>query len=626
MLRETTNLINHEKNFSLFFLATLATLSWATDRIPPSKAVRNQQKTVREARPIKEGVSSYGQFSNSGLESVVAFNETDLGITKYDLLSNATVSNRFFMYPDGYMADVWTMGLTPSSYPDRGTGYNYYNGTTWQPAPTTRIENVRTGWPSYAPAGATGEAVIAHTATDLNFSRRENRFSGNWTFTSMPGPGNGAEPAWPRMVASGDNFQYLHILSNSYNPYNNQDMALLYSRSSDGGATWDFQYQTLADVGPDYYYSIRADVYPMAARGNTVAFLIGSAWTDLVLMKSTDNGDTWQKTVIWQHPYPFYDFSYETDTFYTVDNSSALAIDKDGICHVAFGVCKVQGHADETYSLWPGTDGIVYWNETRPVFENSQMGLCPWGYEGSELIPDYNLVGWTQDVNGNGQIDFTNDLYYYRSIGLSTMPTLHIDDQDNVYLAYASTTEGYDNGVNNYKHIWLRIASNKGETWSGTFTDLMGDITHIFDEGIYPQMGQLSDNNIYLVYNIDPNPGLALDGDHDPVDNHQIFVEVPKDQLGVGISENNTTAIAVKGLYPNPAVDKTVIGFTLNQSANVNISLSSLDGRQIMSLPQGTLKAGQHLIDIPMNQLKSGLYLVTIECGKTRQTLRVIKK
>lgn len=189
-----------------------------------------------------------------------------------------------------------------------------------------------------------------------------------------------------------------------------------------------------------------------------------------------------------------------------------------------------------------------------------------------------------------------------------------------------STTEGYDNGVNNYKHIWLRIASNKGETWSGTFTDLMGDITHIFDEGIYPQMGQLSDNNIYLVYNIDPNPGLALDGDHDPVDNHQIFVEVPKDQLGVGISENNTTAIAVKGLYPNPAVDKTVIGFTLNQSANVNISLSSLDGRQIMSLPQGTLKAGQHLIDIPMNQLKSGLYLVTIECGKTRQTLRVIKK
>jgi len=591
------------------------------------KLYLSSKKIVKDIKPIKEGVSPFGQFTNPGLESVVVFNEIDLGITKYDLMTNATVSNRFFMYPDGYMADVWTMGLTPSSYPDRGTGYNYFNGTNWQSAPTQRIENVRTGWPSYAPAGATGEAVIAHTATDLIFSKRENRFTGDWTFTLMPGPaGSGAEPAWPRMVASGDNFQYLHILSNSYNPYNNQDMALPYSRSSDGGNTWDFQYETFADLGPDYYYSIRADVYPMAARGNTVAFLIGSAWTDLVLMKSTDNGDTWQKTVIWQHPYPFYDFTSETDTFYTVDNSSAIAIDKDGICHVAFGVTKVQGHADGSYTGWFETDGIVYWNETRPVFTNSQMGLCPWGYEGSELIPDYNLVGWTQDVNGNGQIDFTNDLYYYRSYGLSTMPSLHIDDQDNVYLAFATTTEGYDNGVYNYKHIWLRTASNKGETWSGTFTDLMGDITHIFDEGIWPQLGQLSDNNIYLVYNVDPNPGLAVDEEHEPVDNHQLFVVVPKDQLGVGIRENNPAAFTVKGLYPNPATEKTVVGLTLNQPAAVNVSLSSLDGRRIMNLPQGILQTGTHLIDIPLNQLKSGLYLVTIESGNNLQTLRLIKK
>jgi len=333
-----------------------------------------------------------------------------------------------------------------------------------------------------------------------------------------------------------------------------------------------------------------------------------------------------KKTVIWQHPYPFYDFTSETDTFYTVDNSSAIAIDKDGICHVAFGVTKVQGHADGSYTLWLGTDGIVYWNETRPVFTNSQMGLCPWGYEGSELIPDYNLVGWTQDVNGNGQIDFTNDLYYYRSYGLSTMPSLHIDDQDNVYLAFATTTEGYDNGVYNYKHIWLRTASNKGETWSGTFTDLMGDITHIFDEGIWPQLGQLSDNNIYLVYNVDPNPGLAVDEEHEPVDNHQLFVVVPKDQLGVGIRENNPAAFTVKGLYPNPATEKTVVGLTLNQPAAVNVSLSSLDGRRIMNLPQGILQTGTHLIDIPLNQLKSGLYLVTIESGNNLQTLRLIKK
>ncbi|MGC8864437.1 MAG: T9SS type A sorting domain-containing protein [Bacteroidales bacterium] len=615
------------KTLALIALAALTTIAWGTNRVTPSKSLRQNQKIVKESKPIKDLNSVATQLSNPGLKSIVAYNETDLGVTKYDLLSNATVSNRFFAYPDGYMADVWTMGLTPSSYPDRGTGYNYFNGTNWQSAPTARIENLRTGWPSYAPAGATGEAVVAHTATDLNFSRRENRFSGDWSFTLMPGPaGSGAEPAWPRMVASGENFQYLHILSNSYNTYNNQDMALLYSRSSDGGLTWDFQYETFADLGPDYYYSIRADVYPMAARGNTVAFLIASAWTDLVLMKSNDNGDTWEKTVIWQHPYPFYDFTSETDTFYTVDNSAALAIDKDGMVHVAFGVSKVQGHADGTYSLWPGTDGIVYWNENRPVFTNSQMGLCPWGYEGSELIPDYNLVGWTQDVNGNGQIDFTNDLYYYRSMGLSTMPSLHVDDQDNVYLAFATTTEGYDNGVYNYKHIWMRIASNKGETWSGTFTDLMGDITHIFDEGIWPQLAQISDNNLYLVYNVDPNPGLALDGDHDPVDNHQLFVEVPKDQLGVGVAEKPINQVVVEGPYPNPTTDKSYIQLTLNQSTQVNIFISSVDGRRLISMPKGMLTQGTHVIDLPLNQLKNGVYLVSLESNNTVQTFRVIKK
>lgn len=614
-----------KKVLTLVLLALIITASWATNRPKISKTLLTKQHTVRELKPIKEGISAFGQLSNPGLESMVAFNETDLGITKYDLQSNASVSNRFFVYPDGYMVDVWTMGLTPSSYPDRGTGYNYYNGTNWQPAPTARLETSRTGWPSYAPAGATGEAIIAHRATDLHYLRRDTRFSGAWTQTPIAGPGT-TEPAWPRMVASGDNYQYLHYIANSYNAYNNQEMALLYSRSSDGGLTWDIVHQTFDDLGPDYYNSIRADIYPMAARGNTVAFLLSSAWLDLVLMKSTDNGETWEKTIIWKHPYPFYDFTYETDTFYTVNNSAALSIDKDGICHVAFGVMKVRGNSDGTYTYWPGVDGIAYWNETRPVFSENKMALCPYGYEGSELIPDFNLVGWAQDVNGNGQLDFTNDLYSYRALGLSAMPSIYVDDEDNVYIAYASTTEGYDNGVYNFKHIWLRMGSNKGELWSGTFTDLMGDIFHIFDEGIWPQIGQYSDNNIYLVYNMDNNPGLALDGDHDPTDNHQIFVQVPKDQLGVGVSERPNNTIAVEGPYPNPATDKSYIRLTLNQSMQVNIFISSVDGRRLMTLPQGNLTQGTHVLELPLHQLGNGVYLVSLESNNTIQSFRIVKK
>ncbi len=613
-----------KKIFTFLMAIVIGISAWATERPVPSKEMRQKAVKVQYTKPVKE-IQYAGTFlTNPGLKSVVAFDETDLGVTKYDLQTNASLSNRFYMYPEGHMAHVWTIGLTPGSYPDRGTGYNYYNGTNWQPAPTTRIETSRTGWPSYAPAGMNGEAVIAHTATDLLYTKRDNRFSGAWASTSIAGPPT-TEPAWPRMTASGTDNQYLHYIVNSYTAYNNQTTALMYSRSSDGGQTWDMVHQVFDDLGPDYYVDVNGDAYAMASKGNTVAFVVGDAWMDLVLMKSTDNGETWDKTVVWQHPYPMYDFSWDTDTFYCVNNSISLDIDKDGLVHVAFGVCKVQGNSDQTYNYWPGVDGIVYWNENRPTFSENTMALCPYGYDGSELTDNYNLIGWAQDVNGNGTLDIVGDLISYRALGLSGMPNIHVDDDDNVYIAYSSITEGYDNGTNTYRHIWVRMAADKGERWSGTFTDLMADIVHIFDEGIYPLLGNISDENIYIVYNTDPNPGLALNpgtAQHEPIDNHQIYVVVPKDQLGVGISEK--PAVQVSNPYPNPASDLVYLSVTTERNAPVQVTLTNLAGQNIRSYDFGNRTAGTHLLSINTSGLNHGFYLCTVYSGAHKVTHRIV--
>jgi hypothetical protein len=74
--------------------------------------------------------------------------ETILGTTFYDLQTNASLSNRIHCYDDGTIGTVWTMGLEATSFPDRGTGYNYFNGATWGAQPMQRIETLRTGWPS----------------------------------------------------------------------------------------------------------------------------------------------------------------------------------------------------------------------------------------------------------------------------------------------------------------------------------------------------------------------------------------------------------------------------------------------------------------------------------------------
>src|SRR6056297_516615 len=80
--------------------------------------------------------------------------ESIIGLSWYDLQSNTLLANRFHLYDDGTMGAVWTRGVeSPPSFPDRGTGYNFYDGTAWGPQPEERLETDRTGWPSYAPLG-----------------------------------------------------------------------------------------------------------------------------------------------------------------------------------------------------------------------------------------------------------------------------------------------------------------------------------------------------------------------------------------------------------------------------------------------------------------------------------------
>ena len=65
--------------------------------------------------------------------STKAVFEDVIGATKYDLQTNSACQNRFYLYPDGSMGGVWTRGMAEPGYDDRGTGYNYYDGSSVGP-------------------------------------------------------------------------------------------------------------------------------------------------------------------------------------------------------------------------------------------------------------------------------------------------------------------------------------------------------------------------------------------------------------------------------------------------------------------------------------------------------------
>ena len=91
-----------------------------------------------------------------------------IGITQYDLQSNAAIDDRMAGNGDAVSA-AWTMSLDVTPFEDRGTGYNFYDGEVWGEQPYERIENVRIGWPSINHLGD-GRVVISHAGIDTPFT------------------------------------------------------------------------------------------------------------------------------------------------------------------------------------------------------------------------------------------------------------------------------------------------------------------------------------------------------------------------------------------------------------------------------------------------------------------------
>lgn len=166
-----------------------------------------------------------------------------IGTSRYDNQCNGSMPNRMYLWPDGTISVTWMQGfLDGSGYSDRGTGYNYFDGTTWQASPTARIENnVRTGWPSLNPWMGNGEIIFAHNSTaTLVMNSRPAKGTGTWTQSPAPtAPPGVTALLWPSVVTSGDNHQNIHILAIGQPGYQGMSDALLYFRSTDGGATWD---------------------------------------------------------------------------------------------------------------------------------------------------------------------------------------------------------------------------------------------------------------------------------------------------------------------------------------------------------------------------------------------------
>lgn len=571
--------------------------------------------------------------------------ETIIGNTIYDLQTNYSPMPRLVNYDGGKLSAVWTMGFDAASgYPNRGTGYNHFDGTSWGAEPTVRLEaNERTGWPAILATDNDDEVIVNHVfgAPFRLHQLRKQSGTGFWVESDVPSnTPNGI--VWPRIAKGGADGNTIHAVAltlpsgNGGAIYDGVDGHLLYYRSTNGGLTWDKQDVKLPGLDNTEMLGLSADAYAIDAQGEDVLVAVFGQWSDVAVWKSTDNGENFNRIVVNDFPLTNYvaDAGYtasdlppydpaqpDTLAMLTSDYSGAAILDNDGKAHVFYGEMYVidADFTDGGTNYYPGSSGIRYWNES-------------FGSDSTQVIAD--II----DTDGNGTFDIPdiNSFGTYFT-SLTSFPTVGITDNNVMVVAYSAVVEEYwkedaNPNLQHYRHIFAIGSEDGGETWTAPYDVINEEISSDPDlipaiEAVFPSMARHIDGRAHLIWQFDFEPGLAVRGDTDPAETNFIsYVGLDMSDLGlVSNTKEEPANLASFEIAPNPTGGFLNIQFELKEAVPVQISLVNLMGQEIQTEKLGRVSAGNFNSNINLNELSNGIYFLRLDIDGEVVSRKVIK-
>ena len=657
---------------------TLGISAFAQQRIAKND-IRQFTANAKKVAAGKENVNATAaNFAPQTAKSVVVnrFQDIEDGetmMTTYDLQSNHFCSNRMYQLPDGSAAIVATLSHQfNQSATDRGTGYNFYNDGEWGLMPESRLEEFRTGWPSIAP-WKDGEILLCHSNSHMECFVRDIAGEGEWRYMGpLPDYPEGYPypteyPSWPRVVTCGDNHNVIIVVGALQHQVSSDETHshTVMWRSEDA-ENWTVSYGPLADLGLGYEMDVfSADDYCLAANGHTVALLYSGCLTNSAWMfKSTDDGQTWEPTKVWEHPHEGRSldevFDYGDSLF--IPMNGAIALDNNGVAHVAFNTLEMTHTLDNEpgyYSYWSGrtVDGILYWNDTQeapiqdtyhpeyvgtPLEEhfanpNPFHAARLWwpivdepGYV--HMVPD--STKWIGYIPMYDTYEWENDLFYHESdyhsrfYGASGHPALSCDPYGNLLCAYSAPCVRRldDNGTYYYRSIYVSYYNVDKGYWEQIVDDLTDEEVNfmfLYSDNLFTVsatntytpgefwVGFMSDDQIGMYWGDGPIQGNASE-------NTIHAVKIITDSWDV--EENTDAKDVVYGLYPNPATDYVVV--KSSQDVEASISIVNLVGQTVKQFNK-SLKMGENAISLDLN---SGIYFCTISANGFNKTTKFVVK
>jgi hypothetical protein len=540
-----------------------------------------------------------------------AYEEAVLGITTYDLQTNGSIQNRLNMDANGNMAAVWTASeQSNTTRSDRGTGYSYFDGSGWTlSSKYPRIETVRCGWPSLLFPASGGEVVVSHqsiivgssTDTKVRINSRPSIGSGSWTEKLV----SNTDLTWPRATMGGADGNTLHLIAVTAAEDSNkfgERRVLVYYRSNDGGSTFNIQDSVLPGLDAGSVGPIGGDSYAITSMGDIIVISVFDTWNDVFYLRSEDNGDTWTKTVVWNHPQPGVDIVDELvlDTIAVPDGGGAVLLDNNANVHLFWGWVAAFNDAieppdDAVYTFFGFRDGLLYWNDQTPANQ-------------------IDTIARTVDQTGDGQIILTGGQPNYGS-GLVGFPSAGIGTDGTIYVSYSGTHETLSDAIGspgNYRHLYIIKSYDDGDTWTDP-RDI--NPNEEFTENVYAYMyPKITGGSIHILYQRDEDAGVSTADNAttpQPVTENEIVYAKIDTLLNVGI-EKQIQGISSLDLYPNPASDLLNINFRLEKPDHVRTEIVSLVGQQVVAVERQVNNAAQNRIQLDISKLPAGIYLVTI--------------
>ncbi|MCU0441519.1 MAG: T9SS type A sorting domain-containing protein [Bacteroidia bacterium] len=592
----------------------------------PAPAVKTLASDVDVPSPVKEG---------TGSSSTVGFNKVArwqvVGTTNFDRQTNSSVYRRIMVYPDSTVSVLWQTSSdgNGTGFLARGSGYNHFDGSTWGPVTNTRIEQFRAGYPNLDYNGTT-EIIMSHrvdtggTSSGLIYNTNGAVGSTTWTSQLVLGEASPSTPTvlWPRTAIAGN---YMHVIASYTSPNATQPDTMrkagvrnptVYSRYNFTTSTWENQNITLPNYDSTRFFDGNADGYAIDARDSIVVVLMGGTTQDVMLWKSTDNGNTWDTTMILPFPIPaFNDQDLILDTPEVCDGSLSVRLDANGMAHCYWGRLRVLNTTanDNSFSVFLGTNSIDYWYEGRP---DSIVGIAG-----------------APDGNGNGQLDIgdINSRTRYGNAGVATMPYAMFAPNGDMYVIYSALTEDdVDPQGSNFRDVYVVFSKDNGATWSNilNLTSVGG-----FNKEQMFGSGMIANGRLHMTYMESDALGFFSTADNanktGPFNILYYYIDLADiDSFQVtGLPNGNKNELfTINQNFPNPFNYSTSIPVNLTKTSDVTVSVMDMFGKLVYTKTYTNTPAGASDLEVVTGDLSAGFYIYNVEAGGYKLSGKMLAK